>query len=524
MSSSKKYVQSGLALAITLSLSACVMDEGDLGDGDLGETIQSTTQASIDRGRDIWFKNTYGGEKFFFWLKTQAPPQNRIDIGFRNVLDTPRAVRHDVWGVVNDPDCVADPDGGWDLCPDPLASGVVGIRKFETPVGTLFGVACASCHAGFDPVNPPANPNDPSWDNIHPTIGAQNLKIGNLFAVNLPPDDVRRLVFATWPDGAVDTTALFSDGINNPGTITAFWEHPDRKRFHVGMDEPKMRNGQGGEDDVGGDLAALRVFGNIGVCFQECVAPAVATGQPIDVAACYQNCPDYPPQQDLDDMGNFLATAKAPKYPGHAVPGIALIGRKVFQKNCASCHVTSGPGGKVLSNDEVNSLASMGANATNACRALTTNWDEGKLWAQFSSDVYKGRGQAGKGYRTMPLTGIWATAPFLHNQSITGHLVPHGGSVPASVSPHVRALYYWDAMWELLSGPSERTPWVNVTPVPLQMPDGQGGVITIPAGTPLELVINGGRCDDFIQNRGHYYGSHLSDLEKFALIYWLKFQ
>ena len=62
--------------------------------------------------------------------------------------------------------------------------------------------------------------------------------------------------------------------------------------------------------------------------------------------------------------------------------------------------------------------------ATNACRALTTNWLGGKLWGQFSSQVYKDRYAAGNmGYRTMPLSGIWATSPFLHNPSI-GELPP----------------------------------------------------------------------------------------------------
>jgi len=47
-----------------------------------------------------------------------------------------------VWGVVNDPDCVANPVGGPDIHPDPTATGVVGMRKFPTPGGgaTMYGV------------------------------------------------------------------------------------------------------------------------------------------------------------------------------------------------------------------------------------------------------------------------------------------------------------------------------------------------------------------------------------------------
>ena len=84
----------------------------------------------------------------------QSPPTSaapRVAIGFPNVINTPRAIRFNVWGVVNDPDCVANPVGGPDIHPDPTATGVVGMRKFPTPGGgaTMYGVSCASCHAGF---------------------------------------------------------------------------------------------------------------------------------------------------------------------------------------------------------------------------------------------------------------------------------------------------------------------------------------------------------------------------------------
>ena len=189
-------------------------------------------------------------------------------------------MRFDVWGVINDPDCRANPAGGPDICDDPEATGVVGIRR--SPTTGLLGVACAACHAGIDPNRPPADPNEPTWDNVHPTIGNMYLKAGNIFAVNLPETDLRRLMFAAWPDGTVDTTALFNDGIMNPGTVTAFWNHAFRPKFDNGTGgEPELRNGQGGEDDLGGDIAALRVYTNIGVCFQECTLPAVLTDSPM---------------------------------------------------------------------------------------------------------------------------------------------------------------------------------------------------------------------------------------------------
>jgi hypothetical protein len=152
----------------------------------------------------------------------------------------------------------------------------------------------------------------------------------------------------------------------------------------------------------------------------------------------------------------------------------------------------------------------MDAQSTNTCRARTTNWDAGKLWAAFSSDVYKNRGY--KGYRTMPLTGIWATAPFFHNQSV-------GPWAAADASPYERAEAYEAAMYEMMS--ATRTPKVNVLPVPIG---------PFPAGTPLTYVFSRDPatgqllCDDVVENRGHTYGAELSASGKAALIYWLKYQ
>jgi hypothetical protein len=79
---------------------------------------------------------------------------------------------------------------------------------------------------------------------------------------------------------------------------------------------------------------------------------------------------------------------------------------------------------------------------TNAARALGTNAGRGNIWDQFSSETYKelpsvGRltnlynprdptkpiefdmPGGGRGYyRTASLTSIWATAPYLHNNSV----------------------------------------------------------------------------------------------------------
>jgi hypothetical protein len=465
------------------------------------------------RGRDIWFENTYGGGKFFAFLAAHPDPAKRIRIAFTEVMNTPRADRFAQWGLINDPDCVANPAGGPDICDDPLDTGVVGIRKEPLPNGQfLFGVTCASCHAGFDPLDPPDNVAEPTWDEIHPTIGNQYAKFGKIFGNNLAATDPRRFMFAGWADGAVDTTALFNDNIMNPGVVTAFWDQTKRADFHVGMSTQMLRNGQGGEDDVGTTLAARRVYTNIGVCFAECIAPRPDRpdpNAPIDLAQCEAACADWPPLQDMLDLGDFLQTVRAPQYPGHPTQALKyLVGRASFEVTCAGCHVTQGEGRQVYSNDEILPLSS--PQTTNACRALSTNWDTGKLWAAFSSDVFKTRGF--KGYRTMPLTGIWSTSPFFHNQSV-------GPWAAVAATPSQRATSYEAAMQEMMS--NSRVPKVNRLPVALG---------PFPVGTPLTLVFSRDPatgqvlCADEVENRGHTYGADLHPLLKDSLIYWLKYQ
>jgi hypothetical protein len=500
--------------------SGCVAEvDPDVENGQVPETettVQDLTPAQI--GRNVWFDNTYGGEKFFFFLQNHPDPAKRIEIGFRNVIETPRAQRFDVWGIINDPDCTANPAGGADICPNPTATGVVGMRKFPGPGGTtMYGATCASCHAGFDPLNPPANPNAPTWANIHATIGNQYAKFGNVFAANLAATDPRRLVFAAWADGTVDTQLLFSDNIQNPGTVTAFWEWPHRPTFDVDLAEEKMRNGQGGEDDLGPDIAALRVYTNIGVCFQECTAPAVATNTPIDIAACRASCPQFPPQSDLDALGAYLGSFKAPQLPGGPKTlsqwAMTVWGRLKFAQKCESCHDSSGGKHHVLSDDEVRPLVDEGVQATNSCRAKTTMWERNRLWAQFSSELYKVRTEAGdRGYRNMPLGGIWSTSPFTHNQGI-------GIWASPTATPAQRAEAYRASMAELMQ-PS-REPKINRIPVALG---------PFPAGTPTTLVfsrdpVTGATlCDDVVENHGHYYGSEMDEFSKASVTYWLQYQ
>lgn len=494
-----------------------------------------------EHGKQIWLNSTFGGEQFFSLILPQPPFD--IQLGFDAVLATPRSQRFTQWGVINDPDCT-DGDGstGFDRCKDPHATGVVGIRKFDNPLPVgprvLIGVACASCHVGLDPAHPPADPNHPSWANIHLTTGNQYLDTAKIFNAHLSPSDPRWQVFHSWARGTVDTTVFESDHINNPSIITQIFNLPDRPYFHVHhnlMPITAHRMGFGGEDDIGCEKAALRVYFNIGMCAAECMVEHLANGPggsqtPIDLDQCRRDCPEFrDAERNVGDLCAFLDTATPPKLDARYIDrAVVARGKQVFLRACAGCHSNGRPIGRgnVLSDDLLRrapgfGLEFAGAIGTNSCRARTTNWQAGHIWAAFSSDEKKALGPGY--YRTVPLLAMWATAPFLHNNRL--------GDFDGDPSIAGRLAAYDDAMDQLLNpwrrdflGSIQRTTQAIVVPTPL-------GDIPLPAGTPVAVFANvdpahplDNRCPDLIENEGHLFGASLSATDKYALKEFLKTQ
>ena len=94
-------------------------------------------------------------------------------------------------------------------------------------------------------------------------------------------------------------------------------------------------------------------------------------------------------------------------------------------------------------------------------------------------------------YKARPLNGIWASAPFLHN-----------GSVPN--------------LWELLQKPEKRVATFNVGSWEID-PVKVGFVSTQePATSQFDTTLAGN------SNKGHDYGTALTDQEKWQLIEYIK--
>ena len=98
-------------------------------------------------------------------------------------------------------------------------------------------------------------------------------------------------------------------------------------------------------------------------------------------------------------------------------------------------------------------------------------------------------------YKARPLNGIWATAPYLHN-----------GSVPT--------------LWQLMQRPEERMNqfWVGsreFDPVNVGYEAGRGL-------SKFNVLDDGGEIQQGNSNRGHAYGTNLTDEQKWSLIEYMK--
>lgn len=352
----------------------------------------------VRRGRDVWHKGTFGGQDYFIQHVGNGIFGSPREPDQSHWLDTRnRDDRYRKYGMINDPDCEAgDASTYWlDKCKDPHATGVIGIRKYynreppegfdpltspyeegEIGLGKRFvtAQACAVCHTAFDPTNPPTDANNPKWENLTGHIGNQYTNNTNQFFSSLPNDHFARILYEAFPPGTVDTTSGHMDFRLNPGTQNNITDFQNRRVFEEDIKHPitgevsKARTRhvlKGGEDSVGDKLSLLRVYLNIGLCFDECTVDnfpehGALTGpesryHPVRIKACYQECePWNQADAKMDDLISYLVTG-GPFYlkdatdvdgtSGAAHINEALVpeGRTVYSRECARCHSSKVP-------------------------------------------------------------------------------------------------------------------------------------------------------------------------------------
>ena len=90
------------------------------------------------------------------------------------------------------------------------------------------GMSCGFCHVGPSPVNPPADPEHPTYANLSSSVGSQYMWVDRLFLFNSNKPAGRtnfmyQLVH-TYRPGTMDTSLVSTDNINNPRTMNALYD------------------------------------------------------------------------------------------------------------------------------------------------------------------------------------------------------------------------------------------------------------------------------------------------------------
>ena len=376
---------------------------------------------------------------------------------------------------------------------------------------------------------------------------------------------------------------------------------------------------------------ATKEFDLIGEVRKDPNSPWMQTEKRMPNMATFLGTHDSYPLQDAREAPRDGKTTKSGRDYLTTDPAVLRRGKIAFADNCAQCHSSKRPANlsgsaeqqkeawrelvlrddfltdNYMSDDERYPVSELG---TNAARAMGTNAVGDHMWGQMSSLGYKQMKAeqvalrdydkdfkpidlynplTGKYdlkfsgpkayYRTPTLVSIWATAPYLHNNSV--------GEYNGDPSIAGRMAAYEDGMSKLL-WPERRHGLgsVKVTTEDSRLPDlfpllktldpelaafdFDPDLLRVPKGTPINLItnvhpkdvksvlmayVNGildGRpkaefnqlqtinrakgqaamlkrllevstCPDFIEDKGHYYGHELSDEDKRALIEYVKY-
>jgi hypothetical protein len=252
------------------------------------------------------------------------------------------------------------------------------------------GMSCGICHVGPNPLKPPADPDNPKWENLSSEVGAQYFWIERIFYWEGEQSNFVWQLFHASRPGSLDTSFVSSDNINNPRSMNAVYLLQDRLDHALRwgketMTGPQLDNKQlndyvtsgpltkyfqapdtvwtprvlkDGADSVGVLAALNRVFINIGTFSEEWLLHfnALVGGKevsPIPVAVARKNSAYFAATEaQTPDMALFLVAASSPHHLADAPGGAdelkkdeSLIprGKQVFAENCARCHSSKLP-------------------------------------------------------------------------------------------------------------------------------------------------------------------------------------
>ncbi|HEX6642910.1 MAG TPA: hypothetical protein VF215_17470 [Thermoanaerobaculia bacterium] len=381
-------------------------------------------------------------------IDSRRRPRRFQDIGIINQPGYMQATKPDQYGLFIDVPNPNDPAGNIDQQVDYAtygrSSGVVGLRLSENPkfdaaakaewmkhIGPdgvnhdfyenpdyynnpkltrpyIVGMACSVCHVSFDPVRPPADVANPKWENLNDYVGAQYFNVGEFFVprrvtggvngqpINVPGPDEESFVWQlihSSPSGALDTSFIATDYMNNPGTMNGVFNvsqrlsraadgvtkssgKPNEEVFTGGALDLKwltLDKGQKvprvlkqGDDSVGFEGALSRVYVNIGHAWPEWQKhfrpliggpfpgnPLLASQSPVTVKEMQMNSASWNWSEDRSHaLALYFINYAKPLLLKDAPGGAAFItrdqkvldrGKIVFAENCAACHSSRQP-------------------------------------------------------------------------------------------------------------------------------------------------------------------------------------
>jgi hypothetical protein len=201
--------------------------------------------------------------------------------------------------------------------------------------------------------------------------------------------------------------------------------------------------------------------------------------------------PDSVNLYSIDRVEAWLKQLPPPKYPFLINDRLAEQGEPVYQANCASCH-------DLAAGDQIGAVTPIAAIGTDPHRldSFTAELAERMNTIAAGYPWRFTHFRKSDGYANLPLDGIWARAPYLHNGSV----------------PNLRALLE----------PPETRPKIFFRGYDVYDPQNVGFVFAGPeaerAGFRFDTALPGNG------NGGHLYGTELSSAEKRALIEFLKTQ
>jgi hypothetical protein len=255
------------------------------------------------------------------------------------------------------------------------------------------GMSCAFCHVGPNPIKPPANPEEPAWENLSSNVGAQYFWWDRVFSWrgDAASNGFFFQALHVSRPGTLDTSLVSTDSINNPRTMNAVYRllprmvqarkwgketiaggglnnkqlnqyvppgDPLAQFFAAPSTTWTPRVLKDGADSVGALGALNRVYLNIGLFSEEWLLHfrPVIGGQaisPIPIETAERNSVYWrATEMQTPNMVSFFLASTDPHYLRDAPGGAGYLtddaatlrrGKVVFAERCARCHSSKLP-------------------------------------------------------------------------------------------------------------------------------------------------------------------------------------